>query len=82
MLNGWTKLHVFDSGSVTGDHCKEVIFSLVRLFRGAIGPSFVFMNNNARPPRTADVQQLLKSEDITRMDWPVFSPDFNPMGHV
>ncbi|GFW91390.1 hypothetical protein TNCV_738031 [Trichonephila clavipes] len=31
---------------------------------------------------TADVQQLLESEDITRMAWPVFSSDLNPSEYV
>ena len=80
MLNGRTELHVFDRGSVTGDrYCQEVILPHVRLFRGAIGADFVFMDDNARPHRTHAVQQLL--EDITRMDWPAYSPDLNPIEH-
>ncbi|GFU67886.1 transposable element Tcb2 transposase [Trichonephila clavipes] len=27
-------------------------------------------------------EELLESEDITRMDWPVYSPDLNPIEHV
>ncbi|GFV33821.1 hypothetical protein TNCV_1516171 [Trichonephila clavipes] len=33
------------------------------------------MDDNAWPYRTADVQQLLASEDIIRMDWPAFFSD-------
>ncbi|GFW98080.1 transposable element Tcb2 transposase [Trichonephila clavipes] len=40
------------------------------------------MDDDARPHRTADVQQLLKGEDITRMDWSTFSPDLKPTEHV
>ncbi|GFY01228.1 transposable element Tcb2 transposase [Trichonephila clavipes] len=43
---------------------------------------FVFMDDNARPHRTVDIQQLLESEDITRMYWPAFFPDLNPMEYV
>lgn len=83
MLNGRTELQIFDRGSVTGDrYCNEVILPHVRLFRGAIGPDFIFMDDNARPHRTANVQELLESEDITRMDWPAYSPDLNPIEHV
>ena len=83
MLNGQTELHVFAGGSVTGDrYCKEVIHPHVRLFRGAIGADFVFMDDNARPHRTPAVQELLESEDITRMDWPAYSPDLNPIENV
>lgn len=83
MLNGRTELHVFDRGSVTGDrYCKELLLPHVRLFRGAIGPDFIFMHDNAGPHRTLAVEELLESEDITRMDWPVYSLDLNPIEHV
>ncbi|GFX84373.1 transposable element Tcb2 transposase [Trichonephila clavipes] len=83
MLNGRTELHIFDRGSLTGDrYCEEVLLSHVRLFRGAIGPDFIFMDDNARPHRTLAVEELLESEDITRMDWPAYSPDLNPIEHV
>ncbi|GFW88535.1 transposable element Tcb2 transposase [Trichonephila clavipes] len=83
MLNGRTELHIFDRGSVTGDrYCEEVLLPHVLLFRGAIGPDFIFMDDNARPHRTLAVEELLESEDITRMDWPAYSPDLNPIEHV
>ncbi|GFS53358.1 transposable element Tcb2 transposase [Trichonephila clavipes] len=50
--------------------------------RGAIGPDFIFMDDNARPHWTLAVEELLESEDITRMDWPAYSPDLNPLEHV
>ncbi|GFX73167.1 transposable element Tcb2 transposase [Trichonephila clavipes] len=69
MLNGRTELHILDRGSVTGDsYCDEVLLPHVRLFRGAIGPDFIFMDANARSHRTLTVEELLESEDITRMD--------------
>ncbi|GFX98044.1 myosin-IIIb [Trichonephila clavipes] len=40
------------------------------------------MDDNARPHRTLAVEELLESEDITRMDWPVYSPDLKPIEHV
>ncbi|GFY09039.1 transposable element Tcb1 transposase [Trichonephila clavipes] len=54
----------------------------VRLFRVAMDAEFVFMDNNARPHLVSIVIECLQSEDITRMDWPVFSPDLNPVEHV
>ncbi|GFW85043.1 transposable element Tcb2 transposase [Trichonephila clavipes] len=64
-----TELHIFDRGSVTGDrYCEEVLLPHVRLFRGAIGTYFIFMDDNARPHRTVAVEELLESEDITGMD--------------
>ncbi|GFT82300.1 transposable element Tcb2 transposase [Trichonephila clavipes] len=83
MLNGQTELHIFDRGSVIGDrYCEEVFLPHVRLFRVAIGPDFIFMDDNARPHRTLAVEELLESEDITRMDWPAYSPDLNSIEHV
>ncbi|GFY14879.1 transposable element Tcb2 transposase [Trichonephila clavipes] len=83
MLNGRNELHIFDRGSVMGDrYCKEVLLLHVRLLRGAIGPDFIFMDDNARPHRTLTVEELLVSKDITRMDWPAYSPDLNPIEHV
>ncbi|GFX67933.1 transposable element Tc3 transposase [Trichonephila clavipes] len=77
------ELHIFDRGSVTGDlYCEEVLLPHVRLFRGAIGPDFLFMDDNVRPHRTLAVEELLESEDITRMDWSAYSPDLNPIEHV
>ncbi|GFV75252.1 transposable element Tcb2 transposase [Trichonephila clavipes] len=67
MLNGRTELRIFDRGSVTGDrYCEEVLLPHARLFRGAIDPDFIFMNDNARLHRTLAVEELLESEDITR----------------
>ncbi|GFV60832.1 transposable element Tcb2 transposase [Trichonephila clavipes] len=40
------------------------------------------MEDNARPHRTLAVEELLESEGITRMDWPAYSADLNPIEHV
>ncbi|GFU69758.1 transposable element Tcb1 transposase [Trichonephila clavipes] len=78
LLNGRTELHVFDRSSVTEDrYCKKVILPHVRLFRGAIRPYFIFMDDNTRRHQTVDVQWLLESEGITRRDSPAFSSDLN-----
>ncbi|GFX60410.1 transposable element Tcb1 transposase [Trichonephila clavipes] len=54
----------------------------VRLFRGTMGAEFLFMDDNTRPHRANIVEECLQSEDITRMDWPAYSLDFNPIEHV
>ncbi|GFV02324.1 transposable element Tcb2 transposase [Trichonephila clavipes] len=83
MLNGRTEFHIFDRGSVIGDrYCEEVLLPHLRLFRGAIGPDFTCMDDNARPHRTLAIEELLESEDITRMDWTAYFPDLNPNEHV
>ncbi|GFX72030.1 transposable element Tc3 transposase [Trichonephila clavipes] len=83
MLNGRAEFHIFDRGSVIGDrYCEEVLLPHVRLFQGAIRPDFIFMDENARPHQTLAVEELLESEYITRMDWPTYCKDLNPIEHV
>ncbi|GFX72700.1 transposable element Tc3 transposase [Trichonephila clavipes] len=55
---------------------------IVRLFRGAMGLQFLFIEDNAPCHRTVAADQLLESEDIERMDWLARSPDLNPIEHV
>ncbi|GFW31847.1 DDE_3 domain-containing protein [Trichonephila clavipes] len=43
---------------------------------------FMFMDDNACPHRANIVDERLQSEYITRMDWPAYSPDLNPIEHV
>ncbi|GFT79815.1 transposable element Tc3 transposase [Trichonephila clavipes] len=75
-------LHV-QSVTMTGHIYRDVILEQhVRLFRVAMGAEFLFMDDNARPHRTNIVDECLQSEDITRMDWPAYSQDFNPIKHV
>ncbi|GFT46581.1 dimer_Tnp_hAT domain-containing protein [Trichonephila clavipes] len=47
-----------------------------------MGAEFLFMDDNARPLRANIIDECLQSEDITRMDWPAYSPDLNPIEHV
>ncbi|GFY01393.1 transposable element Tcb1 transposase [Trichonephila clavipes] len=83
MLGSCTDLHIFDAGSVNGTrYCNEILLPYVRLFRGAKGLQFLFMDDNAPCHRTVATEQLLESEDIERMDWPARSPDLNPIEHV
>ncbi|GFV71633.1 transposable element Tc3 transposase [Trichonephila clavipes] len=75
-------LHV-QSVTMTGHFYRDVILEdHVRLFRGAMGAEFLFMNDNARPHSANIVDECLQSEDIPRMDWPAYSPDVNPIEHV
>ncbi|GFU45675.1 transposable element Tc1 transposase [Trichonephila clavipes] len=83
MLGSRTDLHIFDAGSVNGTrYCNEILLPYVRLFRGAMGLQFLFMDDNAPCHRTVAAEQLLESEDIEHMDWPARSPNLNPIEHV
>ncbi|GFU77711.1 transposable element Tc3 transposase [Trichonephila clavipes] len=80
MLGSCTDLHIFDAGSVNGTrYCNEILLPYVRLFRGAMGLHFLFMDDNAPCHRTVAAEPLLESEDIERMVWPARSPDLNPI---
>ncbi|GBN39766.1 Transposable element Tcb2 transposase [Araneus ventricosus] len=82
ILGSRTDLHV-QSVTMTGHIYRDVILEQhVRLFRGTMGAEFLFMDDNARPHRENIVDECLQSEDITRMDWPAYSPDLNPIEHV
>ncbi|GFX92271.1 transposable element Tcb2 transposase [Trichonephila clavipes] len=82
ILGSRTVLHV-QSVTMTGHIYRDVILEQhVRLFRGAIGAEFLFMDDNAPPHRANIVDECLQSEDITRMDFPAYSPDLNSIEHV
>ncbi|GFX11207.1 transposable element Tcb2 transposase [Trichonephila clavipes] len=78
MINGRTRLHVVANGTMTGQrYIDEVLLPHVRLFRGAVGDKFVFMDDNATCQLA--VQDCLDSEGIQRLVWPGRSPDLNPI---
>ncbi|GFW76124.1 transposable element Tcb2 transposase [Trichonephila clavipes] len=83
MINGRTRLHVVANGTMTGQrYIDEVLLPHVRLFRGAVGDKFVFMDDNATCHRILAVQDCLDSEGIQRLVWPARSPDLNPIENV
>ncbi|GFX33413.1 transposable element Tc1 transposase [Trichonephila clavipes] len=83
MINDRTRLHVVSNGTMTGQrYIDEVLLPHVRLFRGAVGDKFVFMDDNATCHRTLAVQDCLDSEGIQRLVWPARSPDLIPVENV
>ncbi|GFT46786.1 transposable element Tcb1 transposase [Trichonephila clavipes] len=83
MINGRTRLHVVANGTMTGQrYIDEVLLPHVRLFCGAVGDKFVFMDDNVTCHRTLAVQDCLDSEGIQRLVWPARSPDLNPIENV
>ncbi|GFW61736.1 transposable element Tc3 transposase [Trichonephila clavipes] len=55
------------NGTMTGQrYIDEVLLPHIRLFRGAVGDKFVFMDDNATCHRTLAVQDCLDCEDALR----------------
>ncbi|GFU20907.1 transposable element Tcb2 transposase [Trichonephila clavipes] len=82
ILGSRTDLHVQSVTSENGIYRDVILEQHVRLFRGAMGAEYLFMFDNGRPHRANIVDECLQSEDVTRMDWPAYSPDLNPIQHV
>jgi transposase len=83
MLSSRTPLYPFGGRSVNATVYRDTILEpCVRLFRGAVGEEFIFMDDNARPHRAILVDEYLETEGIQRMEWPARSPDLNPIEHV
>ncbi|GFX67220.1 transposable element Tc1 transposase [Trichonephila clavipes] len=58
MLGSRSDLHIFDAGSFNGTrYCNEIFLPYVRLFRGAMGLHFLFMDDNAPCHRTVAAEQ-------------------------
>ncbi|GFW46197.1 transposable element Tcb2 transposase [Trichonephila clavipes] len=71
MLGSRTDLHIFDAGSVNGTrYCNEILLPYVRLFRGAMGLQFLFMDDNAPCHRTVPAEQLLESRRLAARTLP------------
>ncbi|GFX60576.1 transposable element Tcb1 transposase [Trichonephila clavipes] len=82
ILGSRTDLHVQSVTMTVHIYRNFILEQYVRLFRGAMGAKFLFMDDNAHSGRANIVDECLQSEDITRMDWPAYSPDLNPIEHV
>ncbi|GFV49064.1 transposable element Tcb1 transposase [Trichonephila clavipes] len=82
ILGSRTDLYV-QSVTMTRHIYRDVILEQhVRLFRGAMGAEFLFMDDNACPHHANIADECLQSEYITRMDWPAYSTELNPIEHV
>lgn len=82
-LGGRTDLHFIRGGGLTGQrYLDEILQPTVLPYAGAVGPGFVFMDDNARPHRANIVNNWFDNHGIERMVWPACSPDCNPIEHA
>ncbi|GFV80633.1 transposable element Tcb2 transposase [Trichonephila clavipes] len=82
-IGGRTDLHIIRNGTLTSRrYADEILRPHVIPYAGAIGDSFVFQDDNARPHRARLVENMLEAETIQRMECLACSPDLNPIEHV
>ncbi|GFY23727.1 transposable element Tcb2 transposase [Trichonephila clavipes] len=68
-IGGRTDLHIIRNGTLTGRrYADEILRPHVIPYAGAIGDSFVFQDDNARPHRARLVENMLEAETIQRME--------------
>ena len=56
---------------------NKVLDPIVKLYAAAVDTSFVLMDDNAHPHRTAIVEDFLENEEIMSMEWPACSNNLN-----
>ena len=61
---------------------KEILKKHVPNLRTATNQPAVFMQDNAPCHIAKSVKTLLSEEDVIVMEWPVQSPDMNPIANV
>ncbi|GFY35984.1 transposable element Tcb1 transposase [Trichonephila clavipes] len=77
-----TNVHIFKRGSVTAVRYRDILEPIVRLCAAAVGPTFVLMDDNARPHRGDIVDGYMESKRIVRMALPAYLPDLNPIENL
>ena len=82
-IGGRTDLYILENGTMNASRYRnEILQHHVTNYAGAIGNSFILMDDNARPHRARVCNEYLQSNGIERMEWPAYSPDLNPIEHV
>ncbi|GFV83444.1 transposable element Tcb2 transposase [Trichonephila clavipes] len=82
-IDGCTDLYIIRDGSLTARRYRdEILRPIVVPYAAAIEDDFILMDDNCRQHRANLVDDSLFEEGIVRMEWPVCSPDMNPIEHV
>ncbi|GFX91602.1 transposable element Tcb2 transposase [Trichonephila clavipes] len=78
-----TGAQIIRDGPLTARRYRdEILRPIVVPYAAAIGDDFILMDDNCRPHRANLVEDFLLEEGMVRMEWPVSSPDMNPIEHV
>lgn len=81
-LHHRTPLHLVE-GRLTGAAYRDTTLRpLVIPALQAVGDGALFQDDSAPCHRAAVVNNFLREQQVTRMDWPARSPDLNPIEHL
>ena len=69
-------------GKINASVYKEILKKHVPNLRTAINQPAVFMQDNAPCNTAKSVKTFLSVEDVIVMEWPIQSPDMNPIENV
>ena len=82
-LSGPTELQIFDEGTLAAvRYITDILEPYVVLYAHYIGDSFILMHDNARPHKAQCVNNNLRMDQITALEWAAYSPDLNPIEHL
>lgn len=77
-----TNLYVINGNLNGARYRDEILRPLVVPCLQAIGPQAVYQDDNARPHRARIVNEFMQQNNVTRMEWPAYSPDLAPIEHA
>jgi hypothetical protein len=85
---GEKDLHIIKNGTLTAVRyvneildVNEILEVHLRTYAGAVGPDFIFIDDNAHAHIAHITNLNLEEATIVRMDWSANSPDLNPTEH-
>ncbi|GFW03208.1 transposable element Tcb2 transposase [Trichonephila clavipes] len=82
-IGGRTDIYIIRDVPLTAHRYRvEILRPIVVPYAAEIGDDFILIDDNCRPHRANLVEDFFFEEGIVRMEWPVCSPDMNPIEHV
>lgn len=83
MRNGKTDLVILIGETMNAVRYRNLCMNEVVVpFAENFGDGFILVDDNALPHRAEIVKEVLRENEINRMNWPARSPDMNVIEHV